>query len=259
MDTSIVKAGQLLPAKSMSDLATAGELLAQSGMFGIQNAAAGFVVAATCFQQGISLMEFTRTYHIVEGRPSMRADAMLAEFRKLGGKHRILSNTVDKAAVEMEFEGQQIKFEYTMDDARRTGDCFKGDGKTLKHTWVKRPDDMLWARVVSRAIRKICPEICAGVYTPEEVSDFEPGPSKREQAITPEDAVNRMKTAAGVVIDVPDPEVCPDGCGNFSGMRWDEIPTETLQAALASLLPAITDSHRAAITAVIAERATGGK
>jgi hypothetical protein len=142
-----------LPANSLADLATAGQLLAKSRMFGVDNDAAGFVVVATCYQQGISLMEFHRTYHIVEGRPSMRADAMLAEFRKRGGKYKIVENSQTRAAAEVEFEGQKLPFEFTMDDAKRTGDCFKSDGKTLKLTWQKRPEDMLWARLVSRMVR----------------------------------------------------------------------------------------------------------
>lgn len=33
---------------------------------------------------------------------------------------------------------------------------------------------MLWARVTSDGVRALCPEIVAGVYTPEEIADFEP-------------------------------------------------------------------------------------
>ncbi len=191
-----------LPANNLADLATAGQLLAQSGMFGVNNAAAGFVVAATCYQQGISLMEFHRTYHIVEGRPSMRADAMLAEFRKRGGKYKIVENSQTRAAAEVEFEGQKLPFEFTMEDAKRTGDCFKGDGKTLKLTWQKRPDDMLWARMVSRMVRRLCPEINAGLYSPEEVQEFDtPTPGAAPTPITEDEAARRAKnvTASSTV------------------------------------------------------------
>ena len=85
----------------------------------------------------------------------MRADAMLAEFRNRGGKYKIVENSQTRAAAEVEFEGQKLPFEFTMEDAKRTGDCFKGDGKTLKLTWQKRPDDMLWARMVSRMVRRL--------------------------------------------------------------------------------------------------------
>jgi hypothetical protein len=250
-----IASGDSLPVRSMNELAVAGELLAQSGMFGIQNAAAGFVVAATCHQQGISLMEFQRTYHIVEGKPSMRADAMLAEFRKRGGRYTIVENTVTRAAAQFEFEGNKIPAEFTIEDAQRTGDCFKSDGKTIKHTWAKRPEDMLWARMVSRAVRRLCPEIVAGLYTPEEVCDFDDRPARREPVeIAPEVAAVR----AGGIVDQIDYTICPIGGAEWKGRSWNEFQTELLEAALGSADPAMTHTHKAAIRVVLEERKTKG-
>lgn len=254
-----------LPMQTFDELTRAGQLLAQSNMFGINNAAAGFVVAATCHQQGMSLMEFGRTYHIIDGRPSMRADAMLAEFRKAGGKCRLIENSTTKAEAEFEFEGQKCKFSYTMDDARRTGDCFKSDGKTLKHNWERRADDMLWARMVSRAVRRMAPEINAGLYPPEEVGDMPATPPAPPTPISPEEAVRRAKTveaevapataqpeAAAPVTVISDATVCPDGFGEYSGHPWAEMDTETLQGALES--DGLRPGHKAAIRLVLEER-----
>lgn len=141
-----------LPIAAVSDLQIVGNAIAQSGMFGSNNPGAGLVVAATCHSQGISLIEFIRTYHIVNGKPSMRADAMLAEFRKRGGKYAIIENSVNRAAAKFTFEGQEYNGEFSMEDAKRTGDCF--DKGQLKHNWQHRPEDMLWARMVSRAVRR---------------------------------------------------------------------------------------------------------
>jgi hypothetical protein len=241
-----VRTGCALPARTMGELAQAGQLLAQSGMFGVNSPAAGFVVAATCFQQGISLMEFNRTYHIVEGRPSMRADAMLAEFRKRGGKYRIVENGTERAEADFEFEGVAYKGVYTMDDARRTGDAFKGDGKTLKHNWAKRPEDMLWARMVSRSVRRLCPEIVAGIYTPEETEDFDDrqAPRAAPVAIDPAEAARRVvaETVPPPPFDAPfanepaeiDFSVCPAGFGEYSGKLWSEFDADTLRAAAAA-------------------------
>lgn len=265
-----------LPTNTMDELVQAGRLLAQSGMFGINNDGAGFVVAATCHQQGISLMEFNRTYHIVNGRPSMRADAMLAELRKRGAKHRIIENSVARAAIEIEFEGVTGTFEFTMDDARRTGDCFDKDGKTVKYNWQKRPDDMLWARCVSRATRRICPEVNAGLYSPEEVADFDSGTQNREppapittQAVSERTRKNAAKTIT--VEPVPDkpakPEplatigdctTCPAIGSDIDGEPWIELDTEVLQSALESDHEALRPGHKAAIRLVLEEREKGG-
>jgi len=238
MSSELVKYNQL-PMNSMADLVKAGDMLAQSGMFGINNPAAGFVVAATCQQQGITLLDFQRTYHIIEGKPSMKADSMLAEFRKRGGKCRIIENSVKRAAAEFEFEGVTTTFEYTIDDALRTGDCLKKDGKTLKDIWEKRTDDMLWARLVSRSVRRLCPEIVSGLYTPEEMADFEPAVRSGNAPAAPVDVVERAK----VVVPVYDDDgICPNGFGPYSGKPWGEINTEMLEKALLS--SKLTDGHK---------------
>lgn len=258
-----------LPTNNMNDLVRAGQLLAQSGMFGINNDGAGFVVAATCHQQGISLMEFQRSYHIVDGRPSMRADAMLAELRKRGGKHRIVENSVNRAAIEIEFEGQKLPFAFSMDDAKRTGDCYQKDGKTLKHAWAKRPEDMLWARCVSRAVRRICPEIVAGLYTPEEVADFSDPPNRAAPVqIAPTVAAERARKpvtidAEPVITDenmepvetmLENATICPNGFGELSGVAWDDMEPEVLTSALESDDPRLEPGHRMAIKEALARK-----
>jgi hypothetical protein len=192
-----------LPVATMQDLLTLGEFISRSGMAGEVNPAAGVVIAATCHQQGISIIDFQRTYHIIKGKPSMRSDAMLAEFRKLGGKVKIIENSCTRAAAEFAFDGNKGVFEYTMQDAERTGDCLNG-GK-IKDMWQKRPDDMLWARLVSRTVRKLAPEICSGLYTPEEVSDFDDrSPRAKPVPLTQDEILARAKVVT------PEPEPKPE-------------------------------------------------
>jgi hypothetical protein len=232
-----VRAHAALPVANMGEIATAGALLAQSGMFGAMNAAAGFVIAATCYQQGISLMEFRRTYHMTDEGPAMRSDAMAAEFRNRGGSYEIIENSTQRAAARFEFEDQDIEFSYSMDDARRTGDCFKGDGKTLKHNWSKRPEDMLWARMISRAVRRLCPEINAGLYSPEEMQDIDGDPAPRPpmRVLTPDEVQERVQKVTppkpAPVAELDCTRV-PEGFGDASGKLWSELDDDTLAAAL---------------------------
>ena len=259
---------QPLPIQSMAEMATAGQLLAQSGMFGISNAAAGFVVVATCQQQGISLMEFSRTYHIVQGKPTMRADAMLAEFRKLGGKVTITENSTERAAAVFAFEGAKYDWEYTIDDAKRTGDALDGKGN-IKDMWRKRPEDMLWARLVSRSIRKLAPEIVSGIYTPEETQDMQPAAQrgepkridsseiksrvahKREAGPEPESELQTINIESDIMEEA---NYCPIGGEDYEGLAWAQMPDDVLEMALESELPEITDLHRDAIRRELAAR-----
>lgn len=272
---ALVKLDRALPITSMADLSAMGQLLAQSGMFGINNPAAGFVLAATCHSEGISPLEFKRTYHIIDGTPSMRADAMLAGYRTRGGKYKIIEISNIRAAADFEFEKQKIQFEFTMDEAKRSGICFKGDGKTLKANWSRSPKNMLWARMASNAVRFLCPEIVAGSYTPEEIEDMRTEPDgETSEPVAIEnisDRVNAMKTA-NPIQDEPQPtqptnsepnpwtakpieqkpafdySICPDmpGC-KVAGMKWSDMDLNTLGLAIQLKHPMMEPEHYAAI------------
>jgi hypothetical protein len=160
----------------LAAIKTLGEAFKTSPMLGLTTPGDGIVLAMTCMADGITPLDFIRKYHIIEGRPSMRADAMTAEFRRRGGKVRWLQlGDSGTAEAEFEFENQTLKMSFTLDDARR----LLGKGKDGKDridksggNWEKDPGAMLRARLTSKAIRILAPEIVAGVYTPEEVQDF---------------------------------------------------------------------------------------
>lgn len=226
-----------LPIASMQDLATAGNMLAASGMFGINSPAAGFVVAATCHAEGISFLEFQRTYHIIENKPAMRADAMLAKFRERGGRYIIIENSKEKASADFEFEKSKINFTYSMEDAKQAGICY-GSGGKLKTNWEKFPSNMLWARMASNAVRRLCPEIVAGTYTPEEIEDFDDTPRSQAEEPQPittnemDDRIAAMKSAAPE--PEPEPEfdysICPIPGGMFQ-KPWALMDLKTLRLA----------------------------
>ena len=53
--------------------------------------------------------------------------------------------------------------EFTVEDAKRAG-------LTGKDNWRKYPSDMLWARMISRAKRRVAPDVCMGAYVEGEIS-----------------------------------------------------------------------------------------
>ena len=61
--TALMRAGSQLPATNMADFVEIGRLLAQTGMFGTNNPAEGFVIAAMCHQSGLTYIEFMQQYH----------------------------------------------------------------------------------------------------------------------------------------------------------------------------------------------------
>jgi len=69
----------------MAAVAQLGEQFFKSQIMRVSTPGDGAVLALTCICEGITPLEFVRTYHIIEGRPAMRADAMAARFLAAGG------------------------------------------------------------------------------------------------------------------------------------------------------------------------------
>jgi hypothetical protein len=144
---------------------TMGDAFAKGGLVGCNTPGQGRMLALTCLCEGITPLEFARTYHLIEGKPTMRSDAMLAKFRQAGGKTKWLNVGDDgkEARAEWTYDGQTLDLVYSIEDAKRAGVVKQ------KSAWEKDPGSMLRARLISKAVRILAPEIVAGVYSPEEM------------------------------------------------------------------------------------------
>ena len=83
-----------------------GTAIAKSGMFGCGSIEQGQVFALECLARGMPPLTLAERFHVVQGKLMMKYDAMLAEFHALGGKHRILSRTEEKAEIELTIDGE---------------------------------------------------------------------------------------------------------------------------------------------------------
>lgn len=257
----------IAPIANMSEFLSLAQEFEKSGMFGCTQPGQGAVLLSTCMTDRISPIEFIRTYHLIEGKPAMRADAMLAKFTQQGGKYKILSFTEDKAAAVFNFGDNEITMSMTMKEAEAAGLTHSKAGK-IKDNWKSFPRQMLWARVVSSAIRLVAPGIVAGVYTPEEVQDFDKAAAIEPSAIRvdakevelpvepkPAAPAPKDESAAPVEQDVSESNVCP--CGKVAGKTWAELPTETLLTILSSQHPAVKESMTGEHYAALREELKG--
>ncbi len=171
----------------VDDLMKLGKALVQSGMFGLDNPGAGVVLVIEAMTQGTSLLDIAATYNFIKGRPSMRADTMLARYMGLGGKVQWVETT-DAVARALWTHGEHKGYEVGLtlkeacaayDRPTRTGTKFTDKDSP----WVRTPQSMLRARVISMAIRMIMPEAIHGVYTPEEVAEFTDMPTQKAKPI----------------------------------------------------------------------------
>lgn len=151
---------------------------AAARMCGAKTEIDGQGINLVCLMEGINYIEFGRRYHMIQGRPSMRSDAMLAEFRtNHGGDFEIVERSAERAAIKfIDKKGRAYPMEFTWAEAQASRwpwNDWQDHDKGLKDSWATPTDrkSMLFARLVSDSLRSICPELVAGIYTPEEMQD----------------------------------------------------------------------------------------
>lgn len=153
--------------------------------------------------RGCDLFALARDYDWIVNKPAMKSSAMLANFRmNHGGSYKIIASTPELASLELtDADGETTSWQMTRRDAMLSRWPWKKDGggwrvrcaevrtmfakgMTEDQIWQAMAphfgdnygteadwETMLWARLTSRALRRVCPELVSGVYTPEEMRD----------------------------------------------------------------------------------------
>jgi hypothetical protein len=152
--------------------------VAKSGLFGIKTPDQALSLMLIAQAEGLHPAIAARDYHVIQGRPTLKADAMLARFQSAGGK--VEWHDLTDAEVSGTFShpaGGSARINWTMDMAKKAN-------LTGKEVWKQYPRAMLRARVVSEGIRTVFPGVVVGVYTPEETEQFaaEPTPIRSRPA-----------------------------------------------------------------------------
>ena len=192
---------ELIPVNDLKEMAQAAM---KSGMFGMPNAEATLTLMLICQSEGIHPMQALKRYHVIKGKPAMRADAMLAEYQRQGGKVEWLERTNEKVAAIFTHESSgSCRFEWTIGQAKQAG-------LTGNPTWQKFPRQMLTARLVSEAVRTMLPGVVCGIYTPEEVQDFDEPAKTTRKVKTPETAQDVAQTAEQVKVSAEDNKTQPN-------------------------------------------------
>ena len=188
-------------------------------LFGMKTIQEVFTLMMLGQADGIHPITALRRYHIVNGKPSMKADAMLACFLEAGGRVKWLVRTDSQVKAEFSHRDSTVTIDWTMQRAQKAG-------VTGKDVWRSYPCQMLTARVISEGVRLVMPQIVTGIYTPEEVVDFDSKPEPQQKArqeppgvdvvdvepsgknakLDEEDIVTRVNHLTGWINDVLNPE-----------------------------------------------------
>jgi hypothetical protein len=167
------------PAIPFSDIERMAVAFAKSGLFGIKTPEQGVALMLIAQAEGMHPAIAARDYHVIQGRPALKADSMLARFQAAGGK--VVWNVYSDAEVSGTFShpaGGSATVAWTIAQA-------KGAGLAGKDVWKQYPRAMLRARVISEGIRTVYPGVSVGVYTPEELQDFDAKPAEQEVKAEP--------------------------------------------------------------------------
>jgi 5'-3' exonuclease len=155
-----------LEPQSMNQAVQLAQLLFKARLFsayGTPEAVLSTVLSGR--ELGLSAMASLRAFHVVEGKPTMAADALRALVLKSGKAKtfRCTERTASAATFTTTREGEEpMELRYTIEEAQAAG-LVKNGG-----SWTKNPSDMLVARASSKLARLVYPDVVAGLYSPEE-------------------------------------------------------------------------------------------
>lgn len=173
-----------------SDLEKMGNAIAASGLFGITKPEQAIALMLIAQSEGLHPAIAARDYHIIQGRPALKADAMLGRFQRAGGSVEWKDYTDEKVSATFSHpQGGTVVVEWDMARAKQAG-------LGTKDNWIKYRRQMLRARVISEGVRTVFPGCIGGFYTQEEVQDMPP--QRVEKVITGEvvEAADASETAA---------------------------------------------------------------
>jgi hypothetical protein len=195
---------------SVNEIEIMAKQVGRSGLFGM-NEAQAFTLMLLAQAKGIHPIQAVERYHVISGRPAMKADAILADFQRNGGVVEWVTMT------DQEFSAifthpvnapKGVTVSFSMADAKRAE-------LTNNKMWSKYPKNMLRARVISNGMRLVMPGIVAGIYTPEEVMDFDDEPAPQAKVRVVEDREHHAKN---------------NGNGTGHGRTGAYAPPETVKA-----------------------------
>lgn len=146
---------------------------------------------------GIPPMRSLQLFDVIDGRTSPRAELLTLLATRAG--HKIEGDANAEQATVRGTRGDtgaEMVVTVTLEEMSKVQQ--KGKPLTQKKVWLEYPADMLWARAVSRLVRRLCPDVLAGSLAAYASSEELP------------------ETLSQEVIDAPALDLTPNAAGGFS-------------------------------------------
>jgi hypothetical protein len=156
---------QATPMMPIADIERVALAIAKGGLFGSNDPNAVLTLCLLAHAEGQNPAVVFRDYHIIQGKPAKKADAMLRDFVGAGG--RVEWHTLDDTKADATFShpgGGTVRIDWTMARAQQAG--------LATPMWKKYPRQMLRSRVISEGVRTVYPGATSGLYEVGEVQDI---------------------------------------------------------------------------------------
>lgn len=155
---------------------------------------------------GLDPMTSLQTINVIQGRPTLTANAMRGLAMASGVRFRIDDNTETRCVMSaMPPGGEWTTVTWTIDQAKKLG-------LTVKDNWKNQPGAMLIARATSQLCRLVAANILIGApYSTEEINDAGPltPPADTPAQEAPKTRTVRRQTKPTEDITLPEPELIP--------------------------------------------------
>lgn len=157
------------PTKStrFDEMLSQAKTLLDSGLLPteIKTPSAALAIMLTGQEIGIPVMQSLRSIYIVKGKPTLSAQLIGGLIFKHGHKYLVKESTDKICTLEFIRQNEKpVPYTFTWDDAVKAK-------LTDREQWKMYPKAMLFSRCMSAGARLVMPDVIAGLYTPEELSE----------------------------------------------------------------------------------------
>lgn len=156
-----------LPTISITEIQQmAGAVVASQLFGGIKTKEQAFTLMLLCQAKGLHPIEAMERYHLIQGRPALKAETIIAEFQKAGGIVNWDEYSDERVTGTFSHpQGGSLTNTWDMARAQKAG-------LAGKDNWKNYTAAMLASRCATEAIRRVYPGCLQGMHSVEEVQEI---------------------------------------------------------------------------------------
>ena len=173
----------MIDAEKFQTMERVAEKLFRAGVFSaeVKSADTAFAIILAGDELGFDPMSAARAIALVKGKVSLGADALIGLVKRSPAcaTWRVVETTATDCTITTQRTGDDAptSLTYTIAMATRAG-------LTGSQTWRAHPEAMLRARCGAALARAVYPDVCGGLYEPDEAEEIRRGsaPARVEEA-----------------------------------------------------------------------------